>query len=262
MIKFSHLESSSDIPTEDWRIVVLEHDEGSKELGGYVHRLWPDITEVCKIRADLSTKEDIRQAIRSCIGDKKGRILTLYGSGKSHQLTYGLCTEVADKRSDEYGYVHFDAHNDFADSPSKTIDYGNFVREIMKDSNATALRHIGCVTCHISPLISESVKNFRSVSRLEDPNDFKSLLKNLPDDVYATTDIDVLKGHLAIAESAWGEGPLSLNMYLECLDILKTYKNLISADVLGYSKGDCTWKDSNTLDTYAKIARKIISYNS
>jgi arginase family enzyme len=254
---------STNDSNEDWRILILNHDKSSEELGNYIKSLWPDITDAVKIKNDLSTREEIRKAIKGCINNHNGKLLTLYGTGKLHHYTYGLCTEVADKRSNEYSYFHFDAHNDSEDIPSevlnpRTLNYGNFVPRIMKDSKAKSVRYVGSVICHILPFISQTTKNVRCISNVENVDALKKILENLPNDLYMSTDLDVLAGHYAVDSDFQGAGRISVDTLIDCYEVLKKYKNIISADILGYSRSGQNWRDSMTLEAYAKIAKVII----
>ena len=92
-------------------------------------------------------------------------------------------------------------------------------------------------------------------------NDFKPLLEDLPEDVYISIDLDVLGGKDTIP-TGYPEGPLSLNMLLECLELVKKYRNLISADAVGYFPSYQTQDNLKALHTYAEIAKKIVNSNS
>ncbi|MFH1106255.1 MAG: hypothetical protein V1731_03560, partial [Candidatus Aenigmatarchaeota archaeon] len=82
-----------------WKIYVLEHDPHSKELSESLQ--WLFELEKRKIFVTYGdTKSQIMNNVKSSIDGARGRILTVYGHGSAHKLTYGLCKHVADKRSD------------------------------------------------------------------------------------------------------------------------------------------------------------------
>lgn len=255
--------SSTNDTNEDWRILILNHDKSSEELGNYIKSLWPGITDVVKIKDDLRTREEIRQVIRDYTNNQKGKILTLYGTGRLHHYTYGLCKEVADKRSDRYSYFHFDAHSDSEEISPQGLNRGtlnceNFVRGIMKDSKSNAVRYVGSVICHFIPPLSQTFKNVRCIPNAENIDDFRKILENLPNDLYMSTDLDVLSGHYAVDKDFQSAGRLSLDTLIECYKILREHKNIISADVLGYVKNGQDWINSRTLEAYSRIAKVII----
>lgn len=262
MKNISQLESSKNIEVDNWRIFVLEVEETLIELGKGINSLWPKITEVKGMENGLHNKQRIRRDIRSRITASDGKILTCIDDNLSHHYTYGLCREVADKRSDEYCYFHFDTHVDFFSPQRKYwVAAGGFVEMIMRDSNAKALRYIGCRSLKRTfEIISQRIKNFQYVTSLENIDDLEPLMENTPNDAYVSIDLDVLGGDDIMSTRCLTDGPLSLDMLLESLRVINQYKNIISADICGYRKTDDVERDQRTLGAFAKITETITGY--
>lgn len=255
--------------SENWKIVVLKHDRASAQIAKLIGDLYPGITEVRKISngLDRASKTTIREAIRKSVkAGKEQKVLTLYGSGGKHHYTYGLCREVADKRSEGYTYFHFDYHTDYGytlhNGNDDILNCAEFVDVILRDSNAQALRYVGCRSSIDDGWCSVDIEKIGKTydSDLKDqPNSktmkkaIRRLLQNTPNDVYISMDLDVLNSDEI--RTAYGNGPLSLNQLLESLDVIKTQKNIISADVLGYST---EWRrHEKSLLTYARIVEMV-----
>jgi arginase family enzyme len=105
----------------------------------------------------------------------------MYGRGGRHHYTYGLCTEVANRKSDRYAYFHFDAHPDWGDNDP--LSCAGFVEAILNDSHAQALRYVGCGR----GLEIEWSYKYASGNRIRSQGItkvIKWLLKGTPRDVY------------------------------------------------------------------------------
>lgn len=249
---------------ENWRIVVLEHDDASEQIGDLFSELFPDITEVREINDTWAqTKTQARKVGKSVKVGKEQKVLTLYGYGGNHHITYGLCREVADERSENYAYIHFDHHMDYGHSDGsydEHLNCGSFVRAILHESKAQALRYVGCGTKYF-PDLEEIRKTYGYVheSRLRDDGVKKSieqLIQNTPDDVYISMDLDVLAN--SEMKTGFDRGDLRLGELLEALNTIGNDKNIISADVLGYYTGFPRGvSDKASLLAYVEIAEKI-----
>lgn len=259
---------------ENWKIVVLNmDDEASYQIAELIKDLYPDITEVRKISNKLAhaSKNAIRKAIRKSVKvDEEQKVLTLYSSGGMHHYTYGLCREVADKRSESYAYFHFDHHPDygyssidrFSSIDRKILNCGAFVRHILRDSNAQALRYVGCRSLVDDEWCSSDVEKIGKTydsdykDRLECNGVEKTmerLLQNTPNDVYISMDLDVLKPEEI--QTSYGNGPLLLDQLLESLDGIKRRKNIVSADALGYTT--IGGRHEKSLLAYARIVEMV-----
>lgn len=236
---------------EDWQILALkiDKDPSSEELADFFGRLWPNITKTgeisCGLRAKGALKKNIKKIAKRMDSEKS--ILSIYGNGRYHHYTYGLCHEIADARSKEYGYIHIDHHKDDYFRRDKIINCGSFVCDLFNDSNAAAVRFIGCGYENEEEAIRE-----KKLRRIGVRKGVKNLIKKIPEDVYISMDFDCMNRTEIITDYQGGD--LRLEELLKSLSAIQENKNIISADMLGYRGG----KDSKSLLFYAIVAGKII----
>lgn len=267
--------------SKDWQIIVLLHDESSRQVAEFFTGIYPiRIGKFPKRIKRLSLKKKIIKNIKH-ISKKTGlngdRVLTLVGAGGKHQYTYGLCKVLADKKSEEYGYIHFDLHSDTKQTIDNShIGCASFVQHLLEDGGKVKkIFYVGCCQEVSLPDVIDVenfqdktiLKNYKNVKE-ESARDLMIPLKNLPEDVYISMDLDVL-GRKDI-HTGFGYGSMSLEKLIQCLEIIKSEKNIIGADVLGYEaekfmeKGTKTYKEiyeknkQKSLKTYKKIVDCLI----
>jgi len=254
--------------TSDWTILVLELDNASRVVGESLKDIYKDM--VVSVHRDINyfNKEDIKKFL-SKIPIPNTKVLGVWGNGCFHQYTYGLCTAIADRRSKSYGYVHIDHHSDTADYDMPiNFSCGGFVASILRDSNAQTVRFIGNAGFPFKNLegkfsgtryLSESglrgkKSNSINVGRLE------HLLEGTPEDLYISMDLDVIDMNEISTSFRGGSvgGTITSEELLKILRLMDERKNIIGADVLGYSGRG--WG----IDLYGAIADTLIkkrSYN-
>jgi len=248
--------------------VVLVHDVASERLANFFGNFKNYTTGEFVYKKDepfvkpSNNREGIIKAVDSLGSDKELRdkkILTIYGDGEFHQYTYGLCKKIADKRSKKYTYVHIDAHDDYGSS----MCCGAFVKAIEDETNCKNVRMIGPEYSYPSKKVKSLFGGILNDSEfyrraINDPERIKphleKLIKETEKEIYVSIDLDVLKEGITTSwESSCGD--LSLYGLLETISLLKKEKNIIGADILGYSNS-CNLREEQhqqNLTTYSKI---------
>lgn len=217
---------------ESWKIVMLEHDEGSKELGDFFKKIWSDgIIKKDIGNVWLEDTDSNARTMQKFVGDLEGKILTLYGSGSFHHYTYGLCYAIAHKRSDNYMYVHIDNHSDSIYRENGIIKCGSFVENIMEEPEANDILLIGAGKGE-NPKERKTISQKDLISKQAKDIVRKELKKKLQKDVYASLDLDILT--YDDISTDFTQGILELKHLLNVIEVLKEEKNIISADILGY----------------------------
>src|SRR3989344_1039761 len=236
----------------EWKILCLNVDNSSKEISNLFRIIWPEKVSIAepgvRISSDLTRKQLIgKTSGLTTIG--KENILTVYGHGKFHHYTYGLCHNIADKKSENYCYIHFDAHSDDYDyQPGKPINANDnltcasFTHAILSDLNAKCGIFIGS-----EPTFEKRVYHMGCMKQKE----LESFLEGVPHDVYMSFDLDVLRTGL---KHAYNSGGLCLSHLISAVDIIKGKKNVIGADILGYAYE----RDIQSNLTYVILAKKIM----
>lgn len=220
---------------DSWKLVVLEHDESSEEIGNFFEKIWQEGVTRKKIgQIRMHSKEAITNKIENAVKDLEGRILTLYGMGSFHHYTYGLCNTIAKKRSKNYMYTHVDEHSDSLYTNDGSLNCAAFVRNILKEPGAKSLMLIGSdIKLYDKPnyasVYQEEITSENAKTILKEELRKKSQL-----DVYCSLDLDVLKK--TEIKTNYPQGTLELKHLLQVLDVIKQEKDLISADILGYYK--------------------------
>lgn len=249
--------------TEPWKIVVLEHDSASVQIGNFFYKIWKEGITRKYLDPDVihTDKEDITKKIQKAVGNLDGKILTLYGHGDYHHYTYGLCKVVADKRSKNYIYSQIDQHTDSWRRADEFIRCASFVEQILEETEAKDIINIGTETklgdhdderiiIHQNELVS---KVARETLR-------EALRRKTQKDIYPSMDLDILtKTEITVAPGL-NQGILELSHLLNIVDVIQEEKNIISADILGYTGINYFTSDliPVTLLVYATLAAKII----
>jgi hypothetical protein len=195
-----------------WGIYTLEwhgadgSTSSAEEIGEFLQALWPGEVKRKRIPRRLTSKSEIVRHIARVAG-REEKILSVYCED-CHQNTYGLCRCIADRRSSRYAYYHFDHHPD--DSPgNETIVLGNFVEELLRDTNAADVRFIGNA---IPPRLRTKMLDIR--------------------DIYLSVDLDFMSS--TEVQTRYTAGTWKREELLVELDGILRERNLISADCLGY----------------------------
>jgi arginase family enzyme len=244
-----------------WKLYSMEMDPAGKILGRFFERNGYDIertnpvdaaAELWKHEQDALVKrgnplavyckkETIEEAVKAAIKPKDEKALVVYGSGDYHHYTYGLA-KIAERLSKEFTYIHIDHHCDwFGNSTNPDIACGNFVGHIARNTANKGLiqpRNILFIGSRIlyykhieEP--QEKTIGFKEWEMRED--NFKAIREVLADnheDAYLSIDLDVMNPYEA--RTAHSRGGLKKEEMMYILDMVKSSKRLIGADVLGY----------------------------
>jgi arginase family enzyme len=254
--------------TEEFQLYIMRHDRPSNVLAEKLQDLEPEVIDLFRFGGLLEFKKfsDIsRKRVRRMIGRAfKGKTLektpiVVYGSGHYHHYTYGLCHELADKRSQRYTYIHIDQHTDFGSTMphiySNLLSCGNFVTQILEDSNAKPSIHIGQpypydVWVDLKPRISE-LKFITNVNVNSNTKRFKrvnNLFSWMRPEVYVTIDLDVLNSGV---NTDYGNGYLTLNQLLKTLTQIKQRRKIIGLDICGLTEDEEI--DERSIQTHRDI---------
>ena len=239
---------------ENWKLLILKMDRPSKEAAKFFQRIWTDETITKKIKPyNYIHKAKITKQVKKAAGNLEGKILTIYGHGGFHHYTYGLCNTIAKKRSDDYVYIHIDNHSDSYKNKNHLLDCGSFVMNILDAPKAKRAIFFGNngYSDEINATQYSLVTNTKRTTQ--------NVLKIIPQqDVYPSLDLDIL----AVTEIKTGfdQGSLELKHMLNIIRTIKSEKNMISADMLGYESKDKNFlpcSDYTSLLTYAALAAEI-----
>lgn len=249
---------------ESWSLVVLNHDTGSKHINDFFKKVWLDGIISLELELDhVEYKNKVLEEMEIAVNQikhyekdlQKEKILTIYGSGSYHHYTYGLCYTIARRKSKNYLYAHLDNHTDTVKYPNGKLGCGAFVEDIVDAPEAKDIIMIG-------PKNGVNYKNRTCVDQLtltsEDAKTYlKQALANKKEkDVYASFDLDILS--ITEISAFYNQGELKLEHLLDIVHVLKEEKNVISADICGYSATYTILNHSPTgLLAYATIAAKM-----
>lgn len=254
---------------KNFKLFILQHDEASRQIAEYFKGRATKVKlldKLCQDDITLGIDGDIiENIVRSSftqISMNGATPIFLYGSGGYHHYTYGLCKVFADSRSKEYSYIHIDAHSD-NDGENSTdgqifdvhqITCGNFVNFLEINSNAGSIRIVGC---NHRQFLNGHENFFSSpeMSEKEIREEASRMLAKTCNDVYISTDLDVLKAGVS---NNYEPGILNLETLLEILKIIKNERNLIGADILGYdailNKGHV---DTKSIEVYEELVKSL-----
>lgn len=249
-----------------WNIISLEMEDGGKDIGEYVEKglVLPirrisldEIAEEaakCQFNAEnyrylpkphIFGKEQIRSMMQEFV---KPPTLAVYGSGWFHHFTYGLTAAAGNKK---FCYIHVDRHTDFLPGyrlRDGAIIYSNFVEDIRRD-NANDLILIGSFISDYKGFVLAPIMD--SINTPEALIAIEKHLDSTYDDVYVSFDLDVLDNEVI---NDWQkEGKMSRKRLLEFARMIKKKKNIIGADILGFTNSNYGFK---SWDAYAGMVRK------
>ncbi len=268
---------------KDWQIIVLLHDEASRHIAAFMQKHYTIKTgKIGKRYSHHSLKETLMRNIQDIYNKNNfngNKSLILAGSGNMHHYTYPICKIFADKKSKGYGYIHFDLHDDTGKIDLLDdihIGCASFVQYLLDEDKIKNVFYVGCCQeIDLPSFVWNTEKYSKKVKIVKyhslENNESKIImtsLKDIPNDVYVSMDLDVLERK--DIHTGFGYGKLSLEKLIQCLEIIKSEKNIIGADVLGYEteklmeKGTKTYKEiyeenkQKSLKTYKAIVDCLI----
>ena len=256
--KLSELEEKA----KDWEFLCLGIDNASKDIVYHFDHNFPVPVSYVPISGKkYVSKANLVNFIESSISDavknSSKPTLTLYGSGHYHHYTYALCRVFAKRRSKNFGYIHFDHHHDmWKDSDTKDtkqLNCGCFVKSIKRDA-AQSILTIGADNKSYNQL------PYRLLDK--DPLVYlKKELEKLPQDVYLSFDLDVMRPSEIATD--WPYGRLSKKVLFELIDNIKEQKNLIGVDILGFDLNQTIvyrhgMMRGKSMQLYEDVVKKII----
>lgn len=245
------------IARDDWQIVSLEMDETGKELGRYFAKRAKNLKRV-HLSDELYDRDDLAKKIRRIVVPGR-KTLAIYGSGRFHHYTYGLC-KAADRLSDGYCYIHFDHHDDYAANNPQRLECGSFVNAILEDTHATSAIFIGT-----SIPWTNSIYSIDCSGKEQTSPSLEKILKKTTRDVYLSFDLDVMD--MSEITTDYFGGDMEANELVRLIKMIKGKKRIISADILGYSRNglDCYYNRGSdkpspekSKQLYEKIAKAIL----
>lgn len=244
---------------ENWKLLVLKHDTASDHIKRFFEQIWADKIEsispenthpkeyfIKELKKELKSLEEII---------KQNKILTLYGNGNYHHCTYGLCYNIARKKSEDYMYIHIDKHTDATYPLRNSFNCAAFVENIVEEPNAKDILFIG--TSWGDNLRKRENITQQLLMSEDSQNKIREVLRNKNQtDTYCSLDLDVLNE--TEVSTAYPQGEIKLEHLLKAISVIQEEKNIISADMLGYNpKGYEYGYDPVSLLTYATLAAKI-----
>ena len=247
---------------KEWQISSLElFDVPARIVGDYFSEKMPERIKRIQFTPEEKNQVGIKcnrsqlaDFVKKAIGTEDHKNLIVYGGGWFHHYTYGLC-RLADRISDNYGYIHFDHHTDFASPDNDSVSFAGFVDAILEDTNASKAFFVGS---NVPRLIQKRLFNASPGIlewQLRNPwgkSTFRRKLSKLPEQVYLTFDLDLLSENELYSD--FDQGELTAQELFELVDIIKSEKEIISADVLGYSSYSRT---EDELQIYGNLAEMI-----
>ena len=243
---------------ENWKLLILEMDSSSKESANFFKRVWTDEIITKEITPfDYVKKETITNQVNEVTKNLEGKILTIYGHGDFHHYTYGLCNTIAKTRSDDYAYIHIDNHSGSIDNYNNNLSCESFVSSILEDPKAKKIILLGARD--YSDEEHARIEQKTLINNLKRTT--QRALKKIPSqDVYPSLDLDILSE--TELHAGHDQGILTLNHMINIIRLIKSEKNMVSADMLGYDDGTSwcnpyTINHSSSLLTYATLAAEI-----
>lgn len=235
---------------QEWRIVSLIPDLSSGRVASHFSKVLSDNIEA-KVSVNRYTRRiDVEEEVCNAIGLSDKKALTIYGSGSYHHCTYGLCC-LAKKNFNDFSYVHIDHHGDCG--PGYSLNCGNFVKQILEDKIAADYLFIGGADRHASAFASEWIIGKVGVSVLEE-----FINRSKSNNIYLSIDLDVMSYSEVSTSVLYDRGIMSKEILLDTIRFIKSRKNIISADILGYTFSFSKSRRQKSMELYEDIAKAII----
>lgn len=266
---------SLEMDNDGQKIGDFFHDKGYN-----LSRVNP-LQDVSETLEEHNEKGVARERIERLVADvvsSDSRVLALMSHGGQHHFTYGLC-KLADKISKKYGYIHIDNHQDDgsqfyqsndgiylkhsinggANADYSVLECGYFTNQICLFTNVNQINPrdrqriiIGNETCVGHNRDREYQRRFLEKVGNPHVNLNKSLaglekdLAELPDEVYVTIDLDVLKPDEV--RTAFTRGVMSMAELIHIVNAICNSKTVIGASILGYTERNeplCIYSDDS-----------------
>ena len=197
----------------------------------------------------LVRNPDFLEQIKREISEDNILPVTINGSGQYHHLTYGICNQI----QFPFGYLHIDAHEDA--QSRQEIWGGGFVEQIVNETRATAAICWGIpIAYKFSWSYFHSKERERGYTNLEAYEvDFLKVIDFLPDRVYVSVDLDVLKDFC----SDYTCGIMSKEQLFLSLNLIAKRKKIIGGDICGYTGNhqECL---ETVIETIWKIEQAVL----
>lgn len=247
----------------------MRHDRPSRVLADELSLFKPVILDLPELEVGQKHKEVIKKMIHDTFKNKKldKTPLVVYGSGRKHHYTYGLCRGIADKLSKKYTYVHIDEHTDMGNEigPAFSNSYlscGNFVTDILLDSNAETSLHIGqsYAFCRQNGWTKRATKlkdlmfSLNLKYKKKNINSVRDLFAAMLPEIYVTLDLDVLNEYMM---TDFSPGNLSLEELLDTLTKIKQKRKIVGMDICGL--GEDVNIDKRSIQTHREIINCVMS---
>lgn len=279
----------------DWKLLSLELDDGGRDIGKYLstdcgydikrvslEEFLAEEEKTASLRAALPDpysessswrqpqvrgKRQIASMMESLTADAEGPVLAVYGSGFFHHYTYGLCA-AAGRLSKEFCYIHIDGHTDcFPGRGMKlkeTVIYSDFVEDIVRDGATHAKDVImvgpslsGFDWCRCLPYAPHRIFEEKLNSE-EALDDLSRLLEGTCNDVYISFDLDVTVDDEIITDwREWERGRLRKEQLLRMASLINSRKNIIGADILGFTCDTYEFKSREAFEEMRQKSREL-----
>ncbi len=232
----------------EWNITSLTPDISSGTIYKHFSKRLKDLKVADIWLPHHADRLDVSNEIAVKVGLLEKKTLFMYGSGSYHHLAYGLC-RLASELSHGMAYIHIDHHNDSHLSSLGRIDCGSFVQHIVKSGYAKCSLLIG--SSHSSALgFTDEFAMYKT--NMQSLEEILGMSKNK--DAYLSIDLDVMKWNEA--STSYSHGQMDKEMLLDAIRVIKSRKNIICADILGYTFS--FFQKKKSMQLYEDIAKAII----
>ena len=194
---------------------VDELDSGLIKLGVETERI--ELPDSIAEKTMIPLKKMTRWGAKSFTGKTP---VVVNGSGNYHHLTYGICSSIPE----QFGYIHFDRHDDLGGATQGYVTMAAFVTPMMFNTSAEDYMMVG--SYHDG---SKSI-GFRSIDDWE--RRLPGLLEQLPGDVYVSVDLDVLDPEKFY--SGYDCGTMQPSQLMSALEMIGEKKVVVGGDICGY----------------------------
>lgn len=194
------------------------------------------------------TAESVYESVKRLAEDKKFPIVF----GGEHSITFGAVKALKETFPD-LGVLHLDAHVDVRSA--EKLDHSNVARKILELCPVT-FAGIRSISVDEAEFIKEKEIKIFSAREIMEKRDFRSIVNQLPENIYITIDLDVLDP--SIMPSVGTPQPGGIGWY-ELIDLLKyaaKERNIVGFDIVEL----CPSEDISPDFLSAKLAYKLIGY--
>ena len=224
---------------------VEELESGLIKLGEETERI--ELPESIADNTMIPLKKMSRWGTKSFAGKTP---VVVNGSGNYHHLTYGICSSIPN----QFGYVHFDRHDDLGGATQGYVTMAAFVAPMMFNTSAEDYIMIGSYHDAGKSIGFNSIDSWKK--RLP------GLLAQLPDDVYVSVDLDVLDPERFY--SGYDAGTMLPSQLMYALDMIGENKKVVGGDICGYrGSSECSGRllvDSKDISLETIIKLRDMAY--